>query len=87
MTADSRPLKAVQYQSSNASGQVQCHSGYAYAQRPMAILWEEEWLCVTQIEGEWRTPDGKLFRVCTEENQVFELLYIAAEDKWQINIL
>ncbi len=87
MTAHSRPRTSVHDLSSTAGGQVRCHSGYAYAQRPTAILWEDEWLSVAQIEDEWKTPDGKLFRVLTEGDQVFELLYNPADDKWHIKNL
>ncbi len=71
-------------QSSAIIGQVQCHSGYDYAQRPIAIYPEGERLKVERVEGEWKTPDGKFFRVLTAGDQVFELLYNVVEDKWFI---
>jgi len=71
-------------QQSAVRGQVLCHSGYEYAQRPIAFQWEGEQLAITQVKGEWKTPDGKLFRVLTEGDQVFELHYNSLKDKWYI---
>jgi len=61
---------------------VQCHSGYEYAQRPVVFQWEEKKLVVSRVIGEWKTPDGKLFRVLTKGDQVFDLLYNTMEDEW-----
>ncbi len=71
MTDDGRQMTAVQ-----------CHSGYEYAQRPVVFQWEEKKLVVSRVIGEWKTPDGKLFRVLTKGDQVFDLLYNTMEDEW-----
>ena len=41
---------------------VECHSGYAYAERPVALVWEGERLEIEAVEAEWRIPGGKRFR-------------------------
>ncbi len=71
-------------QPSTFTGKVRCHSGFEYAQSPVAFSWEGKRLAVTQIDGEWKTPEGKFFRVRTEGDQVFELLYNPMVDKWSI---
>ena len=63
---------------------VRCYSGNEYAQRPTALYWETQWLQVSSIEAEWRTPDGKAFRVYTRDNQRFELLWYESDDEWKI---
>ncbi len=63
---------------------VECHSGYTYGERPTAFYWEEVRLCIAEIEAFWRTPDGRKFRVRTEDDRIFELSYDALNDAWQI---
>lgn len=69
------------------NAQVECHSGYAYAERPDAFTWEGERLEVAEVLGSWRTPDGKRFRVRTTEGLSFDLLYQEAEDEWRIEMI
>lgn len=64
---------------------VECHSGYEYAQRPVALYWEGQRLEIEQIEGQWRTPSGKRFRVCTLDGRMFELFYDEQHDNWRID--
>jgi len=69
------------------SGIVECHSGYDYAERPTALIWQEQRWEVKEIQALWRTPDGKFFRISTQNNRKFELLYKESEDIWQIKPL
>ncbi|MDD5368638.1 MAG: hypothetical protein PHQ40_06125 [Anaerolineaceae bacterium] len=64
---------------------VECHSGYEYAERPIAVRWEGQRLTVEQIEAEWRIPGGRCFRVRTSQGQRFELFYGELYDEWRIN--
>jgi len=68
----------------DVNDQVRCYSGDEYAQRPTALYWEKQWLEVSLIEAQWRTPDGKAFRVHTRDNQRFELLWFESDDEWKI---
>jgi len=63
---------------------VECHSGFTYAEKPSAITWQGRRLEVRHILKQWRNPQGRGFRVQTEDEQVFELLYDEAQDEWQI---
>lgn len=66
---------------------VECHSGYEYAQRPIALHWEGQRLEIEAIEAEWRIPGGHCFRVRTRDERVFELFYGELYDEWRINPL
>jgi hypothetical protein len=66
-------------------GTVECYSGYEYAQRPRAFVWQGERFEVAQIDAEWRTPEGKSFRVRAPDGQVFDLFYRAMYDQWDIH--
>jgi hypothetical protein len=66
---------------------VECHSGYEYAERPIALHWEGERLEIAAIEAEWRIPGGHCFRVRTRDERVFELFYGELYDEWRINPL
>ncbi len=66
---------------------VECHSGYAYAERPTALHWQGQRLEIIEIEAEWRAPGGRCFRVRTLGNHRFELIYNEKDDEWKINEL
>jgi hypothetical protein len=63
---------------------VQCRSDFCYAQRPQRIYWAGVWQNVTRLTAEWKTPDGHIFRVLTDANIVFELIFQEINDNWQI---
>jgi len=69
------------------SALVECHSGFEYAERPLALCWESLRLEISQIEAEWRAPGGKNFRVRTADGRTFELFYGELNDEWRINPL
>ena len=66
---------------------VECHSGYEYAGRPTALVWEGERLEVEEVLESWRTPDGKRFRVRATDQRVFELAYHEPNDAWQVSLV
>jgi putative sterol carrier protein len=63
---------------------VECHSGFTYADRPVALTWEGQRLEIVQILAEWHTPEKKHFRVRTTDGREFELAYSQATNDWQI---
>lgn len=65
---------------------VECHSGYTYAERPIALRWEGERLPIAAIEGAWRVPGGRRFRVRTDDGRHFELFYGELYDEWRIHL-
>jgi hypothetical protein len=65
--------------------QVECHSGFTYVERPVALFWEGERLEVESVEGQWRTPEGVRFRVCCSNGRYFELFYDEMKDEWRVN--
>lgn len=66
---------------------VECHSGHTYADRPTALRWQGQRLLVAEIEARWRIPDGRRFRVRTEDDRRFELFYAERSDEWRIRSL
>ena len=69
---------------SDTKTQVSCYSGDTYAQKPTSLTWHGERLTVTKILSEWKTPDKKVFRVQTEENHIFKLVYDLPSEQWQV---
>ena len=63
---------------------VECRSDTEYAERPIALHWQEKRLEIVEIISRWRTPDSKCFRVRTVDDQIFELEYNQAASSWQI---
>ena len=54
---------------------VECHSDYTYAEKPVALTWEGQRLEIAAILAQWRTPEGKHFRVRIADGREFELVY------------
>jgi hypothetical protein len=63
---------------------VECHSEYTFPQRPKAIRKDNERLEIEVIETEWRSPQGKFFRVKMIDGSIVVLFYDEANDNWQI---
>ncbi len=63
---------------------MECYSGYTYAQRPRAFVWQGRRCSVSRTERQWRTPDGPAFRVHTADGRRFTLTYDEAADEWSI---
>lgn len=66
---------------------VECHSGYEYAERPLALRWEGERLEIASVEEQWRIPGGRRFRVLTADGRRFELFYGELYDEWRIHLI
>jgi hypothetical protein len=67
-----------------AGAVVNCHSGYAYAERPVTFHWEGERLEIRSIIAEWQTPVSKHFRISTIDERIFEIVYDLAGDVWEV---
>jgi hypothetical protein len=68
----------------NMSDLVECHSGFTYADRPVALIWEGRRLEILQVLAEWRVTEEKHFRVRAAGGRIFELAYSQATEQWQI---
>ena len=66
---------------------VECHSGYTYAEKPVAFEWEGSRLEITSILSEALTPEGKRFRVRVKDNREFELFYAEKQDIWECGLI
>jgi hypothetical protein len=69
------------------SERVECHSGFEYAECPLALTWRGVRHEVSLIEAEWRIPGGRKFRVRTQSGSRFELLYVEMNDEWRVHPL
>lgn len=63
---------------------VECHSGYRYAERPTAILWEGIHFPIKHIISEAYSPHTHLFWVKVEDGRSFKLTYNESLDAWDI---
>ena len=62
--------------------EVKCYSGYVYAEEPRSFVWQGKELGIESVEAAWREPGQRLFRVVTEDSNLFELCYNEATDRW-----
>jgi hypothetical protein len=63
---------------------VECHSGFEYADHPLAFTWQAARQPVKEILNQWRIPGGKCFRVRRADGQIFELHYTELTDEWRV---
>jgi hypothetical protein len=63
---------------------VECHSGFDYAEYPVAFHWEGQRIKIETIIAEWRTPEQKIFRIQTEDGGIFKLVYDQTLDAWDV---
>ena len=64
--------------------QVECHSDYDYAERPVAFHYRKRRFEIASLIAEWREPEGKGFRVMTEDLEIFDLFYDQNKDEWEV---
>lgn len=69
-----------------AAARVECFSGHRYAQRPVALVWGDKRLEVSEVEAEWHTTEGKRFWVRTVDGHGFDLSYSTEKDEWGVEI-
>lgn len=60
---------------------VECYSGNTYAQRPRAVHIDGVRFLVEEILGEWKTPEGRSFRVRAGEREL-TVNYLEGQDIW-----
>jgi hypothetical protein len=63
---------------------VECHSGFTYAEKPQAFIWQGKRQLIMEITAQGCTPLVRWFRVITLYKQVFELSYNEDADAWII---
>jgi hypothetical protein len=63
---------------------VECQSSAAYLGRPIFLTWGGQRLEIEIILSEWRTPEARCYRVQTRDRRLFDLSYLEAGDRWQI---
>ena len=63
---------------------VECYSGLEYADRPRAIWWQGARVEVQAVEKQWRTPEGRGFRVRLASGQTLDLFFSTRTDEWLI---
>ena len=64
--------------------EVECYSGYAFAERPTAFVWRGRRYQVERVLKRWRAPDGPGFQVVTADGGQFELIYHETQDEWSL---
>lgn len=63
---------------------VECHSDFTYAEKPVAIHWNNQRLVVDAILAAWNSPGERCFRVLANGWDMFDLIYREAESEWKI---
>ena len=63
---------------------VECRSDSEYAERPLALTWEDHHFEIAEIVARWRGPHEKGFRVKTTSGQAFDLTYRELPDEWLV---
>jgi len=64
---------------------VECYSGYTYAQQPRAFRLDNERRAVTQVCKRWLEPAGPRFEVLTDDGATYVLAYDELTDRWHVS--
>ena len=67
--------------------EVNCYSGYTYAERPESFRWQGMEYEIQKIEKEWREPGERYFQVRTKDNKLFQLCYNETNKQWSLTEL
>lgn len=65
--------------------QIECYSGYTYAQEPRSITWRGFRAAIASVVNAWRTPDGPAFRVRLDDGALIELQFDEQRDQWLLS--
>ena len=63
---------------------VRSYAGASYPERPVAFEWEGQWLEVSELLRQARTPEGLRFAVLAEDGRRYRLDWGAKTDEWAI---
>lgn len=63
---------------------VECHSGYTYAEWPVAVTIDKERFEIKKIFYGIKTPIGRTFKVGLEDKREIELSYDENLDEWRM---
>jgi hypothetical protein len=63
---------------------IESYSSSRYAERPTALIIEKKRLEISEIIKSWRSPEGFVFHVRTEDDRSFELIYAELSDQWDV---
>lgn len=61
---------------------VECRSDFRFAQKPVRVEWEGNWVHIDEVLDEAAVPDGWMFTVLVRGGQQFKLKYLAMDDIW-----
>lgn len=64
--------------------EVNCYSGYTYAERPKSFRWQNKEYEVKEIERAWQEPGERCFQARTGDNKLFQLCYNETERQWSL---
>ncbi len=64
--------------------EVKCYAGYRGEEAPRSFLLDGKELAVAEIVERWQTPQGRYFRVRTEEGVLYDLCHVEQEERWQL---
>jgi hypothetical protein len=68
-----------------AAAEVTCHSGHAYAERPVRFKYGGSEYHVSRIVHQTRSPEGRQFLVRTTSGPRFTITYLEPQDQWQVS--
>jgi hypothetical protein len=64
---------------------VQCHSGYRADEYPLRFTLRGREFEVTELDGQWYSPDATYFRVRTQDGNYYVLRHDAGQDSWTLD--
>lgn len=63
--------------------EVECSSGYKYAEKPQKVSLEGKKYAVKEIQKQWKEPEKNFFEIKLENDETCTISYSEKEDLWR----
>lgn len=64
---------------------VECYSGHRADERPLRFVFRGRQFEVSELDGQWYSPDATYFRVRADDGNFYVLRHDEAQDQWSLD--
>ena len=64
---------------------VMCYAGYRADERPSRFILRDREFHVTELDGQWYSPDATYFRVLAHDGNYYVLRHDEGQDCWTLD--
>lgn len=64
---------------------VECYAGYRSDERPLRFVMRGHEYAVSELDGQWHSPDATYFRVRADDGNYYVLRHDEGQDRWTLD--